>query len=63
MVIGHLYTEAFATGMKVFDRQKVYLIARSFPSEALDRLIFKGLKVKLQLHILDLMILAAWISP
>ena len=57
--------EAFVTAIKMFDRQKVCLIAWSFPSEALDHLIFKGQsqKVKLQLHILDLMILAAQRPP
>ena len=34
--------EAFATAIKFFDRQKVCLIASSFPSEALDCSIFKG---------------------
>ena len=34
--------EAFATAIKMFDRQKVCLITSLFPSEALDRLIFKG---------------------
>ena len=44
--------EAFATRIKIFDRQKVFgcLIV---PSEALDRLIFNGSKVKLQPRILD----------
>ena len=55
--------EAFATEIKVFDQQKVYLIARSLPSEAHYHLIFEGLKVKLKLHIPDLMILAAQRSP
>ena len=48
--------EAFATAIKFFDRQKVCSIASSFPSEALDRLIFKGqtnAKVKLLPHVLD----------
>ena len=36
--------EAFATGIKIFDWQKMYLIS---PSKALDCLIFYGSKVKL----------------
>ena len=34
-----LPVEAFVTAIKLFDQQKVCLIV---PSEALDRLIFKG---------------------
>ena len=51
--------EAFATGIKVFDRQKVCLITRSFPFKAIAHLIFEGSKVKLQPHVPNLMILAA----
>ena len=32
--------EVFATRIKIFDRQRVCLITWSYPSEALDRLIF-----------------------
>ena len=37
-----LPVEAFATAIMFFDQQKLCLIARSFPSEALDCLISKG---------------------
>ena len=40
-------------GIKIFDQQKVYLIV-SF--QALECLILSGSKIKLQLHILDLLI-------
>ena len=44
--------EAIATGIKVFDQLKVCLITWSFPSEALDCVIFKESKIKLQPHII-----------
>ena len=37
-----LSVEAYATGIKIFNWQKVCYIAWSFPSEALDRLILRG---------------------
>ena len=46
-----------------FDRQKRCLITWLFSSEALENLIFKGWKVKLQLCIFDPLILAVQRSP
>ena len=57
------HMQALATGIKVFDLQKVCLIVWSFTSEALEHLIFKGSKVKLQPCVLDLLILAVQRSP
>jgi len=36
--------QAFATGIKIFNWQKLSLIACSFPSEGLDHLIYMGIK-------------------
>ena len=36
--------QAFATGIKIFNWQKLSLIACSFPSEGLDHLIYMGFK-------------------
>ena len=55
--------EMFVAGIKIFDRWKMCLIAWSFPSETLDRLIFSGSKVKLQPCVLDHLIVAFWRSP
>ena len=57
-----LYIQAFATEINVCDWQSV-LITSLFPSEALEDLIFKGSKVKLQLCVLDPLILAVQRSP
>ena len=55
--------EVFATTIKIFDWQKTVLDRLIVPSEALDHLIFKGQRSKLQPHTLDLLVLAAWRSP
>ena len=47
----------------MFSICKVCLIASLFPSEALEDLIFKGSTVKLQLCVLDPLILAVQRSP
>ena len=55
--------EAFATAIKFFDRQKVCLIAWSFPSEALDYLISKGQKSNCSHGFVDHWLLAVRRSP
>ena len=52
--------QVFAIVIKAFDRQKVCLIAWSFPSEALECLIFKRSKVELQPCVLDPLIIAVF---
>ena len=55
--------EVLVTAIKFFDWQKVCLIAWSFPSEALDRLICQGSKVKLEPHIRNALTLVVQRSP